>query len=318
MGKSKNKIIVKEPYFLEIYNLYFSKKEEEGYYYSTTLKGYRSCIKRFLTYLEEKGFNSFEKIDNLCISNYIPWVKQYTPNALHNVLPALRSFFRFLNDNNIVKQNWDLCFQYPLPNKRKIQYGFSKNEIERLLGVCKSSVVCGKRDYAIVLLATYSGLRATDILNLKKTNIDWNKNEIRISQQKTGTELCLPLFPIVGNAIADYILNERPQSMSQEVFLRSLPPFTKLSMSGLTNIIVRKSNKAQVDQEHIKQHGIRGFRRSIGIRLLEENTPVDLIKEILGHRSANVIKTYLAVDIQHLKNCGFSLKGIEPQRKELL
>ncbi len=148
-------------------------------------------------------------------------------------------------------------------------------------------------------------------------NIFWQNEEIRISQNKTGKELSLPLLPIVGNALADYILNERPKTCSNHLFVRAIEPFSQLSMTGLTNIIKRSAKGAHIETCYQRPTGIKSFRRSVGLNLLEQNTSANLIREILGHQSENAIRSYLAIDINHLKKCGFSLLGIEVKRKEL-
>lgn len=76
----------------------------------------------------------------------------------------------------------------------------------------------GKRDYAILLLAARLGLRASDIRNLKESDISWETNEIRITQVKTRNPLVLPLPRDVGWAIIDYYKNARPQNDVPELF----------------------------------------------------------------------------------------------------
>ncbi|MBU3178946.1 tyrosine-type recombinase/integrase [Clostridium estertheticum] len=85
------------------------------------------------------------------------------------------------------------------------------NEVDRIS-------LIGKRDYAIIYLASHTGLRAINIANLKFKNIDWINGKINITQKKTGGYLSLPLESDTGNAIADYILNRRTESESEHVF----------------------------------------------------------------------------------------------------
>ena len=69
------------------------------------------------------------------------------------------------------------------------------------------------RDTAIFAVAASLGLRAGDIVRLTLSDIDWIHHEIRFVQNKTGVELHLPLEASVGNAIANYILHERPNTV---------------------------------------------------------------------------------------------------------
>ena len=63
--------------------------------------------------------------------------------------------------------------------------------------------------YAIFMLASRLGLRSSDIRNIKFEDIDWDKNCITLIQQKTKRKIELPLIADVGNAIVDYLKNER-------------------------------------------------------------------------------------------------------------
>jgi len=71
------------------------------------------------------------------------------------------------------------------------------------------------------MLATRNGLRAGDILNLKLSDIDWKNAEASIMQKKTGAFVTLPLAEETLSAIADYILQARPPSGLQYIFLKS-------------------------------------------------------------------------------------------------
>lgn len=78
----------------------------------------------------------------------------------------------------------------------------------------------GKRDYAIISLAATTGLRAADIIKLKLEDINWEKSELRFIQSKTGGAISLPLIEETADAIKNYILNARPESECNEIFLR--------------------------------------------------------------------------------------------------
>ncbi len=88
-----------------------------------------------------------------------------------------------------------------------------------------------KRNYAMTLLASRLGLRASDIANLKFGEIDWDNNLLTITMQKTRKVVQLPLLAEVGNSIADYLKNGRPKSSLDQVFLSSRAPYTGATKS---------------------------------------------------------------------------------------
>lgn len=100
------------------------------------------------------------------------------------------------------------------------------------------------RDRAIGTLLFFTGIRGCDLLSMKFSDIDWEKEEIYIIQQKTGVRLTLPMPAAVGNAIYDYVTMERPLSEEAYIFLCRAKPchgdrsgklfqkFTGLRVSG--------------------------------------------------------------------------------------
>jgi len=74
-----------------------------------------------------------------------------------------------------------------------------------------------------------TGLRACDIINLRLADIDWRGRSAGIVQQKTNNPLTVPLTDLLVGRLADYVLDQRPDSPDDHVFLRSVAPHTRLS-----------------------------------------------------------------------------------------
>lgn len=83
----------------------------------------------------------------------------------------------------------------------------------------------GKRDYAMVLLASELGLRSGDIRNLTFFNLHWKMNIIELTMGKTAKPITLPLLEKIGTAIIDYIKYGRPETNSDHAFLRHVSPY---------------------------------------------------------------------------------------------
>ncbi|WP_427854399.1 tyrosine-type recombinase/integrase [Desulfosporosinus metallidurans] len=163
-----------------------------------------------------------------------------------------------------------------------------------------------------------TGLRSGDIVKLQFINIDWKNDEIHIIQRKTNRPLILPLEPNVGNAIYDYVLHGRPVADSPYIFLRTRPPHKKLCNSSLNSIICKYMDAIGVSHKPGEKKGFHSFRRSLGTWMLENEVPLDTIKEVLGHSHMNSSRPYLSTNLEKLKNCSLSLDGIEVTREELM
>jgi integrase len=157
------------------------------------------------------------------------------------------------------------------------------------------------RDAAITLLSLTTGLRACDIVGLRLVDIDWRTMTIGIIQQKTHNPLTLPLAPLVATRLADYVLDERPASGDEHVFLRSKAPHTRLadhaSIYKVTADTFRRAGVVEV------KAGSRLLRHSAASRLLRAGVGLPTISAVLGHASPESTSTYLSVDGARLLEC---------------
>lgn len=152
------------------------------------------------------------------------------------------------------------------------------------------------------MLSSRLGLRISDIINLKFENIDWDNNIMLITQQKTGSIVKLPLMPEVGNAIIDYLRDERVTGTSNYIFLTLKAPYERVSRdtiyNGLQSAI--RASKVNVERRH---HGMHAMRHSLATQLLKNDVQLSVISDVLGHSSTQSTMNYLRVDLEGLKRC---------------
>lgn len=146
------------------------------------------------------------------------------------------------------------------------------------------------------------GLRTIDIKHLKLDNLKWRDNRIELVQSKTSRTLNLPLLPDVGWAIIDYLKNGRPKVDSPYVFLRQLAPLEPFSDEDrLHQIVIKYMKLAKIPMAPQKKKGMHSLRHTLASRLLQENTPLSVISDILGHVSSDSTAVYLKVDVDMLR-----------------
>lgn len=283
-----------------------------------TLRSERSEIRHFLVYIKEVGYSELSQIQRQDITAYIISVAPNRTSGMSGCLTRLRAFFRYLIEKGIIHESMLATLQLKTAIHKKIHAGFTMEESDQIIQAVDRNTPVGKRDYAMLLLARYTGLRAVDVIHLRLQDIDWHKNEISIVQHKTQRPLVLPLENIVGNAIAEYILNARPRSDSQYLFLRTRAPYEPLGHGNGTVIVRKYANKAGISLPAGSQKGFHSFRRSIGVNMLSAEVPLATISEVLGHSSSDSTKPYLSIAADSLRMCAMPLTGMECGRKELL
>jgi integrase len=166
----------------------------------------------------------------------------------------------------------------------------------------------------MVLLAARLGMRSSDITNLMLSNIDWHKDEISFTTQKTGKFTTLPLTTEIGNAIICYLKQERPECKGCNfIFLRLQKPYRSLQPSALYRIVSKAMRDAGVFVPSGKRKGPHSLRASLASNMLNNNTPLPVISEVLSHSSTDTTKVYLKVDFEQLRRLSLdvpSLSGV--------
>lgn len=168
----------------------------------------------------------------------------------------------------------------------------------------------GKRNYAVILLASRLGIRASDIANLKLSNIDWDNNQIQFTQIKTKRHISLPLLAEVGNAIVDYVLHGRPETDIRNVFLTFRRPYAPLTHSSITTIVDRYMRESNVNIEN-RHHGSHSLRHSIATALMDNEVSLPVISDVLGHKTTLSTMRYLEVNTKALIECSLDVPLVD-------
>lgn len=202
-------------------------------------------------------------------------------------------------------------------SRKTIQY-LTDEEVDRIDEALQSSESdLSMRDRAIGNLLLRMAIRSCDIAGLLLQSIDWENEAIHIVQRKTEVPLELPLTPVVGNAIFDYIDHERPVSEDPHIFLSEKIPHKSLDNGSIGNVANRIFNAAGIRQNPGDRRGTHIFRHHAASHMLENGVARPVISKILGHTSPDSLEPYLMADFKHLKECALSVEAF-PIREEVL
>lgn len=205
-----------------------------------------------------------------------------------------------------------------IPTRRvNIQY-LSKEECDRIINTLSNDNELSLRTKAIGTLAFYTGMRVSDIALLKLDSIDWDNNIITFTQRKTQVLHKLPLLPIVGNAIYNYIIKERSIVNSPFIFLSSKAPYRQLTSRSLGYICKLIFNKANVRVGSTQRKGFHLFRHHLATTMLGNDIAPPIITATLGHSSSYSLESYLSSDFSHLKECALDISWIPMNNPTLI
>lgn len=271
-----------------------------------TIKDYRLYLSEFLMHLNERNVKHVPAITE---KDILTFVSSHPTNKV-NIVSALRVLFRFWREEHIVDDRFEELFDtYKTHKPERIPSYFTANEVMRIEQSVSRNSANGKRNYAMLLLASRLGLRASDIADLQFSDIDWDKNMITLTMQKTKKVIELPLLADVGNAIIDYLRHGRPKSDSQNVFLSGNAPYVTATKNMVCAAINRIILRSGVDTSG-KHHGPHSLRHSLASAMLNGGSMMPVISESLGHRSTQTTLAYLKIDIRSLQKCALPVPEI--------
>lgn len=238
-------------------------------------------IRFFFCFVQERH-KGIAQVNNKDFVDFIYEAAKTNKNNMTVVMRALRITAAYLNDHQLAKITTDLSVFRPKTAPIHLIRPYTQHEINLVLEVIDLNSKTPMRDRAIILLAFNSGLRCVDIRNLKLGDIDWKKQELRIVQKKTGKPIAAPINGKTLNAIADYILKERPKCEDSSMFIRAYPAFTGIaSTSPLDYMIDKYCRLAGIEKKPYR--AFHSLRRAFGTELAEAEVPVTSISQMLGH-----------------------------------
>ena len=266
----------------------------------TTRSSYLLFIKRFLS---TQFGNNPVKFDDLTADDVIQFIRhqavRLSPKCGGLMVSALRSFLRYLRHRGDIAINLAAC----VPTIPNWQYSalprfLQADQVHQVLNQCDRRTAKGRRDYAILLLLARLGLRACEIVSLTLDDIHWQSGEIRI-QGKGKRSALLPLPPDVGQAIADYLEQDRPICSTRRVFIRMKAPRRGFANSAaISTIVARTLKRAGIDSPHTGAHL---FRHSLATQMLRQGATLADIAILLRHSSINTTAIYAKVDLMALR-----------------
>jgi integrase/recombinase XerD len=236
----------------------------------------REDLVAFLMYLKDRGLNSSSVARNLA---------------------ALKTFYKFLTAEQIVKENIAAVVETPRTWK-KIPDVLNKNEVERLLETPPNRGWMGVRNRAILEVMYASGLRVSEVVELKKTNINIEAGFVKC-MGKGGKERIVPLGRTAGKAVDRYLGMGKDKLAAEagrgHLFLSKLG--RKISRQSLWKMINKCAREAGI-KKHITPHTLR---HSFATHLLEGGAELRGVQEMLGHADISTTQIYTHVNQEKLK-----------------
>jgi len=262
-----------------------------------TRDAYGRVCRAYLVFLESRGVRCFDDADGASVLAFLESLSaRWATSSLFWVVSNFRPFLKFTGRTDLL----DASGQAGVKRSHAILPVLCDDDERLVIQACASGAV-SSRDASITLLALTTGLRACDIVHLRLADIDWRVRTAEIVQQKTHNPLTVPLTDLLVARLADYVLDDRPDSPDGHVFLRSVAPHARLGdHASIYRVIAEVFRRAGV--VNVKA-GTRLLRHNAASRLLRVGIPLPTISAVLGHASPASTDLYMSVDRDRLLEC---------------
>ncbi|MGB9665328.1 MAG: site-specific tyrosine recombinase XerD [Ignavibacteria bacterium] len=269
-------------------------------YSQNTIESYKRDIQRLIDFLESKGIDDFNDVDKTILSSFFSTLNTLglSTKSIARNYSSIKSFFRYLSTNEFIENNPAIKFKGPKISVHPPEI-LSLAEIEKILDQPNTKTLLGIRDKAMLEFAYATGVRVSELLNLKKNDLFLNEEVVRIFGKGSKERL----VPIGSHAIYwlnQYLTKVRPalakKIISAEfVFLNSRGK--KLSRMGFFKILREYVNQAGIDK-NVHPHTIR---HSFATHLLERGADIRVVQELLGHSKISTTQIYTHIDRTRLR-----------------
>ena len=270
---------------------------------NNTIDAYRNDLTAFFDFCQSRGISEINKIDRAELNSFIMKLREekYTPSSVMRKVASLRGFFKWFCANEYGKKNPAQTLEQPKLPKR-LPKVMTIDELNSILNSNLSVL-----EQLIVELLYGCGLRVSELVNLKLTNIDIKQKYVQC-YGKGSKERIVPFGNKAKDAINKYlkareviILEHKLSSNLKTLLIKENG--NKVSRQDVYNFIRKQGEKIH---KHISPHTLR---HSFATHLLENGADLRVVQELLGHSDVATTQLYTHITKIRLKEVYFAIKG---------
>lgn len=268
---------------------------------ANTVTSYKRDIEKYLTFLTEKKITQLDEVSRFEILDFLQTLRQSgaADNSIIRMVSSLRKFHQYLKRESIVSD--DPMQLIDTPKKAStLPKAISPQAVEQLLEAPDTTTPLGVRDRTILELMYATGLRISELVNLKLSDMHLTMGFIQ-TMGKGEKERIIPLGEIASQWLDHYLdgarvyLQDQSAETSEYVFLNSRGK--GLSRQGIWKKVKQLALEAGIDQ-NVTPHTLR---HSFATHLLENGADLRMVQELLGHADISTTQIYTHITKTRLK-----------------
>ena len=257
-----------------------------------TVSSYKNDISSFLSWLNKKQIN-YQQVSGKNINQFISnlFNSGLKSSSINRKISSIKHFYLFLSKKKIIK--YSPADEIETPKQEKyLPISMSEDEVERLLNSPNSNRIIERRDKAMIEILYATGMRISELVNLKLTDIDFNRSVLKVFG-KGSKERLVPYGEKAAEAL-DIYLRDRKRSDSKYVFLSNRgSQITRGAFWQRIKIYIKRENLKSSISPHTLRH-------AFATHLLNRGADLRSVQILLGHSDLSTTQIYTHIAKQRL------------------
>ena len=275
-------------------------------YTADTVRTRRIAIRRFIAWCDERGLSDPREITKPILERYQRHLFYYrkpdgaplTLGSQHATLAPLKTFFKWLARENHILYNPASELELPAPPKQLPRILLGVEEIEAILRAADPATAGGLRDRAMLEVLYSTGLRRTEMANLRRYDADLVRLVVFVREGKGRKDRVVPLGERAARWLDKYLIEARPQFIAHEnEALFVMDTGEKVTAEYLATRVRHHMAAAGID----KPGACHLFRHAMATHMLDNGADIRFIQAMLGHASLTTTERYTHVAIAKLQ-----------------
>jgi len=295
----------------EVLEQFRSYIENEKRYSDNTSISYMDDIQNLINFLDNEQFGDLITVSPRIARFYTATLHEnYSPKSIARKISSVRSFYNFLVREDLLEENPFLDIELPKKEKKLPKFIYPE-EIENLFTSIDTSSILGIRNYLILEFLYGTGVRVSELCNIKLNDIDYFQN-LCLIHGKGSKDRLVPLHNRLINEVSDYVITTRKDLLknkeSKYLFLNHRGDnITPRGIRMVINRIMLNSGEALKISPHTLRH-------TFATHLLNNGADLRSVQELLGHEHLSSTQIYTKVSKEKLKDA--YMKGHPRARKK--
>jgi integrase/recombinase XerC len=261
-----------------------------------TITSYSTDLDQFSIFLSEE-YQIFDKVSEISFQIVRSWIaslleKGVSPRSVNRKISTLKTYFKFLIRENAITESPMLKVVAP-KSKKRLPVFIEENQIKNLLNQIEfNDGFIGERDKLIIELFYVTGIRLSELVNIKISDVDFNNSLIKVLG-KRNKERLIPLSISIVNELDFFI---KKYDLNQSLF-------TNLGGTKVYNKLVYRVVKKYISKiSSVSKKSPHILRHTFATHMLNNGADINAIKELLGHANLSATQVYTHNTIGKLKS----------------